>query len=120
MAKPLKGNYRTGPDTRGSFASIVGDAYGYPSGDAANIARKAAMQVYNTYGRRSGYSKKSQITAQAAIQGRVKGSYKKGGKVKETGLAKVHKGERVLTVQQNKKFEKAKKQVFGIKKYGKV
>lgn len=46
-------------------------------------------------------------------------SYKKGGKVKKTGLAKVHKGERVLTKEQSAKFEKAKKSFFGIKKYGK-
>ena len=45
--------------------------------------------------------------------------YKKGGKVKKTGPAKLHKGERVLTTKQAKKFEKVKKQIFGIKKYGK-
>jgi hypothetical protein len=33
----------------------------------------------------------------------VPSSYKKGGKVKKTGLAKVHKGEKVLTVAQQKK-----------------
>ena len=43
--------------------------------------------------------------------------YKKGGKVKKTGIAKVHKGERVLTKKQAKKFdakkyEKVKKKVF--------
>lgn len=36
-------------------------------------------------------------------------SYKKGGKVKKTGMAKVHKGERVLTKAQTKKLEKSKK-----------
>jgi hypothetical protein len=46
------------------------------------------------------------------------GSYKKGGKIKKTGLAKVHKGERVLNKKQASKFEKAKKKHFGIKKYG--
>jgi hypothetical protein len=30
-------------------------------------------------------------------------SYKRGGKVKKTGFAKVHKGERVLTKKQQKK-----------------
>ena len=34
-------------------------------------------------------------------------SYKKGGKVKKTGLAKVHKGERVLTKKQDKKLSKS-------------
>jgi hypothetical protein len=33
-------------------------------------------------------------------------SYKKGGKVRKTGVAKVHKGERVLTKKQTKKFDK--------------
>lgn len=33
-------------------------------------------------------------------------SYKKGGKVKKGGMAKVHKGERVLTTKQSKQFEK--------------
>lgn len=32
------------------------------------------------------------------------GSYKKGGMIKKTGTAKVHKGERVLTAKQNKKL----------------
>ena len=35
-------------------------------------------------------------------------SYKKGGKVKKTGLAKLHKGERVLNKKQTKKFDKKK------------
>ena len=36
------------------------------------------------------------------------GQYKKGGKVKRTGVAKVHKGEYVLTVKQAKKYAKKK------------
>ncbi len=39
--------------------------------------------------------------------------YKRGGKVKKTGLAKVHKGERVLTKKQAKKFKFKGKTVFG-------
>lgn len=42
------------------------------------------------------------------------GSYKKGGKVKKTGIAKVHKGERVLTKKQTKKYESSRKKHFGI------
>lgn len=34
----------------------------------------------------------------------VPASFKKGGKVKKTGLIKAHKGERVLTVRQAKKM----------------
>ena len=33
-------------------------------------------------------------------------SYKKGGKIKKTGLAYLHEGERVLNVKQTKSFEK--------------
>ena len=38
------------------------------------------------------------------VSGFVTGSYKKGGVVKKTGLAKVHKGERVLTKKQNQTY----------------
>jgi hypothetical protein len=33
-------------------------------------------------------------------------SYKRGGKVKRTGLAKLHKGERVLTTAQAKRYKR--------------
>ena len=36
-------------------------------------------------------------------------SFKKGGPVKKTGLAKVHRGERVLTKSQAKKYRKPTK-----------
>jgi hypothetical protein len=42
-------------------------------------------------------------------------AYKKGGKVKKTGPAKVHKGERVLTKKQNAKYEKTRKNLYGLK-----
>jgi hypothetical protein len=32
--------------------------------------------------------------------------YKRGGKVRKTGMAKVHKGERVLTAKQDRKMKK--------------
>jgi len=35
-------------------------------------------------------------------------SYKKGGKVKKTGVARVHKGETVLTAKEAKKYAKKK------------
>ena len=47
-------------------------------------------------------------------------SYKKGGKVKKTGLAKLHKGERVLNTKQTKKYEKTmknKRDARGIRTY---
>jgi len=36
-------------------------------------------------------------------------SYKRGGKVKRSGKARVHKGERVLTKAQAKRYEKRKR-----------
>lgn len=63
------------------------------------------------------YGAKTGAGVNVGTKAKVKG-YKKGGKVKKTGLAKVHKGERVLNKKQTQKFEKAKKQFFGIKKYG--
>lgn len=51
------------------------------------------------------------------------GSYKRGGKIKKTGMAKVHKGERVLTKKQQVKLgmksrmKKSKKE--GAKNYAK-
>ena len=37
---------------------------------------------------------------------KVQGSYKKGGKVKKTGVYRLHKGERVLNAKQTKKLAK--------------
>jgi len=44
--------------------------------------------------------------------------YRKGGKVKKTGPAKLHKGEHVLTAKQTKKMEKMPmvKKALGVKK----
>ena len=47
-------------------------------------------------------------TAKGSMPTKKVGSYKKGGNIKKTGLAKVHKGERVLTKEQNKNFKKKK------------
>lgn len=40
-------------------------------------------------------------------------SFKRGGKVKRTGMAKVHRGERVLTVQQQHRLNLTNKQLDG-------
>ncbi len=42
------------------------------------------------------------------------GQKKKGGKIKKTGIYKLHKGERVLNVKQVKRFDKARKEHFGL------
>jgi hypothetical protein len=36
------------------------------------------------------------------------GSYKRGGKIRKTGMAKVHRGERVLSKRQAKRYARAK------------
>lgn len=40
------------------------------------------------------------------MSGAPAGSFKRGGKVRRTGKARVHKGERVLTAKQAKRYEK--------------
>jgi hypothetical protein len=73
----------------------------YPTGvlrAAHNISQKKFGQKITPYGF-SGYN---------LVPG-----YKKGGKVKKTGLAKVHKGEHVLTKKKAKQVEKV------MNKYGK-
>jgi hypothetical protein len=42
----------------------------------------------------------------AETGGASAGAFKRGGKVRKTGLAKVHKGERVLTKKQSKSYKK--------------
>ena len=39
----------------------------------------------------------------AGEKGKVQGSFKKGGKVKKTGIYRLHKNERVLTTKQTKR-----------------
>jgi hypothetical protein len=51
--------------------------------------------------------KSAQVNQFKAPQPQAKpNSFKKGGKVKRSGVAKVHKGERVLTTKQTKAFDK--------------
>jgi hypothetical protein len=94
------------------------DKISSPMGIAVNTIEglpSAGVKIAKYAGRKAKEVGKDIIrTAKGAIKG-----YKKGGKVKKTGLALIHKGERVLNKKQTKKFEDAKKQVFGIKRYGK-
>lgn len=55
---------------------------------------------------KSGEGKKSRQHVKGSL---LSGSFKRGGKVKRTGMAKVHKGERVLTAKQAAKHRKEKK-----------
>jgi hypothetical protein len=60
--------------------------------------------------------KKSELLKQPTPAGIADPSaYKKGGKVKKTGVALVHKGERVLTAKQAKKKAYGRKRVAGKK-----
>jgi hypothetical protein len=72
----------------------------------SDIGKKAALKGKKT-GESSGLFTK---TAEPS-------SYKKGGKVKRTGVAKVHKGEIVLTVAQQKAhgLKKGKRKATGRK-----
>jgi hypothetical protein len=45
---------------------------------------------------------------QPPMPGAVPGAFKRGGRVKKTGMAKVHKGEKVLTAKQAKSMPAAK------------
>ena len=48
------------------------------------------------------------LGAGLGLLGEVVGSYKKGGMVNKTGIYKLHKGERVLSVKQKKALDKMK------------
>ena len=80
--------------------------------------KPAPELVGSGYAERAGSALQSRNkqTEQAAKQ---LDSYKKGGKVKKTGPANLHKNERVLTTDQTKKLEKSpmiKKKILGKKK----
>ena len=47
----------------------------------------------------------SKDASDAASKPKVQGSYKKGGKVKKTGIYRLHKKERVLNASQTKKMD---------------
>lgn len=73
----------------------------FPKGDVAGTP----FDTSDTPAVKSGQGKKRQHIKGSLLSG----SYKRGGKVKRTGLAKVHKGERVLTKKQASKLRKGKK-----------
>ena len=54
----------------------------------------------NQYGTRPGEKR-----YKLGPDGEILGQYKKGGKVKKTGVYKLHKAERVLNAKQTKKFD---------------
>jgi len=75
---------------------------------------EAVKHGFKPTGKAAGFSKSfaNQVIAEGTkgenMAGLIdRGSYKKGGKVKETGKALLHKGEVVLTAKQAKKAKKA-------------
>jgi hypothetical protein len=74
---------------------------------AAEKARKEQIEQ-NTYADGQRKLFKKDLSGRQAYNKSDGGipQFKKGGMVKKTGLAKVHKGERVLTKSQTKKFAK--------------
>lgn len=51
----------------------------------------------------------SSIVANSPISSSSIASYKRGGKVRKTGLARLHKGERVLTKKQTRRYDKQRR-----------
>lgn len=70
---------------------------------AFDAANKAAKRIADAIKSSSGDKSADKMDAEMNPV-----SYKKGGIVKKTGLAKLHKNERVLTVKQAKKYGRKK------------
>jgi ribosomal protein L18 len=85
------------PWSKKTVATAQAVAHGWePKGKARGFSKKFAEQVI------------AEGTKGENMAGLIdRGSYKKGGKVKETGKALLHKGEVVLTAKQAKKAKKA-------------
>lgn len=79
----------------GTTAEVLG---GIGTKVAQKLGEKKQAKKQNTsYGSNGDYGGEADSPASPS-------SFKKGGKVKKTGMAKVHKGERVLTKKQQKKY----------------
>jgi hypothetical protein len=91
VAARARHNYAWSSDPFGSGNEIP-DAY--VSSVQSGMAKQGAQES-----RKIGYEKDESGK-------RLAGSYKRGGMVKRTGMAKVHRGERVLTKGQAKRFHK--------------
>ncbi len=85
-------------------ARVLGSNVAEPSGPSMKELDKYTTDTVG------GKLARRQEATKSAAEGRqpVYGSYKKGGMVKHTGLAKVHRGERVLNRKQTKKYSMRK------------
>lgn len=75
-------------------------------GGFASAAAGVAEGVLGAAGGSSSGGKKKKAFSPPLVEDFAGDSYKRGGKVKRTGPAKLHKGERVLTKRQAKKYDK--------------
>jgi hypothetical protein len=73
------------------------------SGLASKVGSHYKKKVQKKYGTGGGSKPSSGGFTDNAGMSDTIGSFKRGGLVKKTGLAKVHKGERVLTKRQQKR-----------------
>ncbi len=87
----------------GSTPSLGGGKQQQSQSGAWDAANKAAKRIADAIKASSGDKSADKMDAEMNPV-----SYKKGGPVKKTGLAKLHKGERVLTVKQAKKYGRKK------------
>jgi hypothetical protein len=87
-------NWGTTAEVLGGIGTKVAQKLG------ENKAKKQATS-YNSSG--------SAVDSSLSSSSGDAGSYKRGGVVKKTGLARVHKGERVLTKKQRRKYDSGKK-----------
>ena len=93
---------------RGLFGEMV-EGMKYAAKTALGSTDKSsAKPKQEQVGAKQGKEAMSAIEARKKVlqQAASPDSYKKGGKVKKGGMAKVHTGERVLNTKQTKKLEK--------------
>lgn len=105
----MSGNYGIKNDVRDDYVDKNGrksSKYEYEDsgGKKSSFTAPALTRTYGNHGEE--YTSAMDPIVQKYQQ--VKGSFKKGGKVKSTGLYKVHKGERVLTKAKTDALEKKK------------
>jgi hypothetical protein len=82
------------------------DAARYKQQDKKSSSGGGGSPLSNLSSLSGGDSSSTASSGDATI---TAGSYKRGGKVKKTGRAKVHKGERVLTKKQAAKYTRMKR-----------
>lgn len=89
------------------YGKRLGEEYGAGSQRKLDAARKATMSSASSDSKGKEPTEGKAPTFQPKAVGSASpDSFKRGGKVRKTGIAKVHKGERVLTKKQAKKYRK--------------